>query len=272
MPEAPECRVIAEGLDRILRGRDITQIEVLSGRYARHGNPQGFSEFKDRLPWQCCSVNVKGKFIYFTMGDFSGMGHIWNTLGMSGSWLKQRTSHARVRLSIAGVGDVYFTDPRNFGTLKFSFGGVELRQKLQTLGLDLLNDDVSQEAFNQSLRRKKNMMRTLAEVLMDQTCFAGIGNYIKAESLYRARLSPHRTVSSLDDGDIGGLYLAVLDVIRGSYAARGMSMSDYTDVDGVIGTFTKVVYGKSKDPDGRQVITEETKDGRTTHWVPGVQR
>ena len=31
------------------------------------------------------------------------------------------------------------------------------------------------------------------------------------------------------------------------------------------------VYGRKNDPQGRGVIKEQTKDGRTTHWVPQVQ-
>jgi formamidopyrimidine-DNA glycosylase len=39
--------------------------------------------------------------------------------------------------------------------------------------------------------------KTLPEILMDQKMFSGIGNYIKSECLYRAKLNPHRTVNSI---------------------------------------------------------------------------
>ena len=32
------------------------------------------------------------------------------------------------------------------------------------------------------------------------------------------------------------------------------------------------VYVRPKDPQGRTVIKEETPDGRTTHWVPEIQK
>ena len=33
-----------------------------------------------------------------------------------------------------------------------------------------------------------------------------------------------------------------------------------------------VVYGQKQDPEGNEVIKEKTSDGRTTHWVPSVQK
>ena len=33
-----------------------------------------------------------------------------------------------------------------------------------------------------------------------------------------------------------------------------------------------LVYNQKSDPDGHEVIKEKTPDGRTTHWVPEVQR
>jgi len=33
-----------------------------------------------------------------------------------------------------------------------------------------------------------------------------------------------------------------------------------------------IVYGQTHDPEGNEVIKEKTTDGRTTHWVPLVQK
>ncbi len=41
--------------------------------------------------------------------------------------------------------------------------------------------------------------KPIAELLMDQTMFAGIGNIFRAELLYRARVSPFRVGKDVDE-------------------------------------------------------------------------
>lgn len=285
-PEGPECRIIAEGLSEALIDNCVSSLEVISGRYAKRPMPE-IEEFNSSLPAVCNWVGVKGKFIWIELArNVNGAkSFLWSTLGMSGTWLRSPGDHTRLRLDYyidilperVLMGDdvirrsLYFNDPRNFGTMTISFDEGALQRKLDTLGVDVLNDDVTLEQFMGRIRRKKHLHKTLAETMMDQTCLAGVGNYVKAEALFRARLSPHRVIESLDDGDIGRLYNAVRDVLLGSYASKGMTRQDYRDIDGNVGRFKRLVYGQSLDPEGHRVVVEETLDGRSTHWVPEVQ-
>ncbi len=109
--------------------------------------------------------------------------------------------------------------------------------------------------------------------MMNQKVVAGIGNYIKAEALYRAKISPHRTVESLSDEELHNLYRCSLWVIKASYEARGATIRNYEMPDGSKGDFkfNFQVYAQETDPDGRIVIRDKTPDGRTTHWVKEIQ-
>ena len=104
---------------------------------------------------------------------------------------------------------------------------------------------------------------------MNQKVISGIGNYIKAESLWYARINPHSLIKDLTDINLKTLYKAVLFVIRKSYAKQGASIKDYYTFDQEQGSATSefVVYGRKKDYNGHNVIKEETLDKRTTHWV-----
>ena len=108
---------------------------------------------------------------------------------------------------------------------------------------------------------------------MDQKVLAGVGNYIKAEALYRAGISPHRVNSSLTDEELARLNKETKWVIRASYASRGARISTYELPDGSTGTynFKFLVYRRKVDPEGHRVVREETRDKRTTHWVPERQ-
>lgn len=255
-------------------GKTLTQIQVLSGRYLKKP-PEGLANFEKALPLKIEEIKCKGKFIYFlTDSEWN----IWNTLGMSGSWLKKESAvtdpdatHLRLSLTFDDGYTVHFKDIRNFGTIKFVNSKKELNAKLKSLGPDVLVEDVSDLDFRSKV--KKHGKKTLPEFLMDQSILSGVGNYIKAEALYLAKISPHRKMSSLSDLEINTLNKAVSCIIRESYRTGGSTFRTYQDFNGEVGNFTSrfMVYGQETDPLGNKVIREETEDGRTTHWVPKVQ-
>lgn len=81
-------------------------------------------------------------------------GSIWSTLGMSGRWGLQKQNHSRVKFELSqseGTGgaaaELFYTDPRNFGTLTFSLSETELQGKLATIGPAYLTGDVTALEF-----------------------------------------------------------------------------------------------------------------------------
>ena len=147
-----------------------------------------------------------------------------------------------------------------------------------TIGVDLLklatnHPDRSltfdSSSFIKLLRRYND--NTLPKVLMDQSVVSGIGNYVKAEVLYKSKVSPHVKIKDLADTMLECIYLNTLDILRRSYVAGGVSVRNYEDLNNVKGNFVRLVYNKSEDPYGNKVITEITDDKRTTHWVPTIQ-
>ena len=127
------------------------------------------------------------------------------------------------------------------------------------------------DSFINSLRRKDK--KTVVEALMDQSVVSGVGNYVKAEALYLAKISPHRLVSSLTNAELCDLNAATRSVLVNSFESGGATLKSYQDFYGEAGDATQrfAVYGRKSDPAGREIIKEQTKDGRTTHWVPGIQ-
>jgi len=190
---------------------------------------------------------------------------------MTGSWRGVLEEHSRVGVVLSDKSLVYFTDIRNFGTLNFSFSKEELNKKLKSLGPDMLSAPPSREEFFKIVKRQKN--KTLPEFLMNQKMISGVGNYVKAEALYLARISPLRTCSSLSEKEIIDLQDSIDKVLSTSYNSGGSTIKTYRDVYGNVGTFTSrfLVYGNSVDPQGNKVQKLETKDGRTTFWVPAIQ-
>jgi formamidopyrimidine-DNA glycosylase len=250
-----------------MKSRTITGVKILSGRYARHGDLQGFDEFTATLPVEVIGASCHGKFIYVhTKSDWN----IWCTLGMTGSWRLSQTPHSRVEIETDG-GSIFFTDMRNFGTLAFVHGSGNLLRKIKSMGPDMLSTDVTDDDFIGIIRSDK---RTIAEAVMDQSVISGVGNYLKAECLYFARISPHRMCKDLTDDEIRNLNASIKSTIRLSYKTGGATIKNYAGVNGDVGQYSSrfAVYSCKEDPLGNPVVREKTKDGRTTHWVPNLQR
>lgn len=266
MPEGSEVKIIGEGLAKSVGRRTLTNVEVLSGRYIKN-QIDGLLEAS--LPAAVLGVGVKGKLIFFMLENDS---FVLNTLGMTGSWSQKETKHARIKLEFDTGLPVYFLDSRNFGTLKFIRGRNNFLEKLDSLGPDMLSEDVSVSLFQERLLKYPD--KTLPEVLMNQSVICGVGNYVKAEALWRARLSPHRKVESLSNSDFVNLNDSIKEVLRLAYKSRGASIRDYKDPNGDDGdaTLDFAVYGLKKDPMGNKIIKEDTMDGRTTHWAPDWQK
>ena len=277
MPEGPEIKVSAGELDRNLAGTILTRASILGGRYLTHGPPQKW-DLLDQ-PLKILQVGNKGKLLYICLEQDICL---LNTFGMAGHWTKRKKKHSDVFLeyrsasqdgcSDGSLHSIYFCDPRHFGTLKVIQGQKELEKKLSTLGPDMLCQDTDLELFQQRIQRRSG--KTVPEVLMDQKIVCGIGNYIKSESLYRSRISPHRTVASLEASEIQALFEAVKLVMNSSYRAKGASIRDYHSIHGKKEgrySYQFQVYNRKKDPQGNAIVRVKTPDKRTTHWVPNIQ-
>lgn len=265
MPEGPECRRVSDGLIAATENKILTEISVLGGRFLKKA-PTGLESLA--LPSKVIGGGVKGKFIWLELENEMTL---WITLGMSGFWSQTQLPHAHISLAMDDGSKLYFIDQRRFGTFKIAPRS-ELGKKLKTLGLDPLNDQ-SLNFVDMLEQLKRVPTKNITQALMDQRLFAGIGNYIKCEMLYCARVNPFSKVGDLDGATISLLWNYCVDIMINSYASGGASIRNYQMVDESKGeyAFTLKVYAQKTDPFGNLVERIETPDGRTTHWVPAVQ-
>jgi len=289
MPEGPECTTVAVQLHSILKNAYLTDVSILSGRYLKT-LPEGFERLSERLPLQILGVRNKGKFIYMQLE------RDWNvfiTLGMSGSFKISTNPYARVQFDyLHDTGEiqvenrVFYSDMRNFGTLKFVQGQDVLEQKLASIGPDMLNAPCSEEQWLNLCERYKR--KSLVNFLMTQSVVSGVGNIYKSESLFLARLHPARTVSSCSQEELLELYRAVLQVLKIAYETGGSTIRNYSDVYNSEGKYARyasavkeiadarlgkvMVYGQKTDPYGNLISRITLDDKRTTHYSPVLQK
>ena len=268
MPEGPEVKKVTDFLSETIQRDIITGLEINSGRYKKHGPFVGYENLLTKLPAKVTYVSCKGKFIWI---EVNHSGYLTSTLGMSGTWTLKNNKHSHVALVLSNGKKIYFNDVRNFGTLKFYDNQEAFTKKLNSIGPDLLNDYIGPDGFYRLVHSHGH--KTIAEVLMNQKIMSGIGNYLKAECLYAAKISPHRFCCHISEEETNALFYACRTIIRRSYELGGATIESYRQPDGSEGLFSRrfAVYGQKQDLMGREVIREKTRDGRTTHWVPEVQ-
>ena len=261
MPEGPEVKRNTTDLARSISGATLLEVNIISGRYTRN-QLHGHEDFKGEMPCKIIGAGCHGKFIYVI---FNNGWNLWSTLGMSGIWSKDSSNHTRLSL-VTDAGTFYYNDVRNFGTLKFVYGKQELVKKLASLGLDLLSQEVPNLSFLESMR--KHDSKNICKVMMNQAVLAGVGNYIKAESLWIARMNPNLSVSDFEDFQLLELKNAVEEVMKSSYAHGGATFLTHSDFSGRKGEYTDrfLCYNRKTDADGNKGVKSKTPDGRTTHW------
>ena len=131
---------------------------------------------------------------------------------------------------------------------------------LRRLGPDILAEPPALDAMVANLRGAPQEL-PLSEALQRQRLVAGIGNVWKAESLWRARVSPWRPLRDVSDEEL-------TDVL--SWAARLMRGSVET------GREERRIYRKVGRPCprcGARIRSHgQGDDNRTVYWCPGCQR
>jgi DNA-formamidopyrimidine glycosylase len=278
MPEGPEVNIIKDGINHNLKDKYIIDVDLPEGSKFLKKTPDGYNLFKSSLPLKCIEIKSKGKLIYFV---FENGWYLLCRLLMSGGWfLDKAPKHNHCQIIYSGSQtqtnkkSIWFVDPRHFGTLKWTNEKKVLDDVLNDIGPDLLNDTITEKEYLEKMKNKKNGKRKISVVMMDQSVFSGIGNYLKSEILYQAKVAPDSVINNIPDDILVEIFKITLEKIKRSYKAGGASIRDYSDIRGKEGeySFTFNVYQKKKDPLGNKIISEKTKDGRTSHWVPEVQK
>ena len=227
----------------------------------------------------CCvdAVQTKGKFMFW---QFSNGWYVFNTFGMSGQWSPIKGKHPCFVFQHASVNEdqspkeIFFNDPRHFGTIKFANNKLELNQKLSELGWDPLQHGINESNLGWIKNKLNISNKCIAEVLMNQKIFAGVGNYIRAESLYLSKMSPWKISNTLTSSEIENLCRSVVYVMNESSKYQGATIHTYKDAYGKEGRYSSQfkVYGQKQDPMNFKVKKENTPDGRAIHWCPEIQK
>lgn len=145
------------------------------------------------------------------------------TMGMSGNWVVSplnETPPKHSHFNIVLEKDIIsMIDPRRFAKWKIA----------ETWNADRSPDPLLETNewlyhYANKISKRKYDLIPIYELLMDQTLFNGVGNYIRAEVLYRMDIDPKLTHWEISTGF---LINTIRDVMTEAYAVGGMEYAAF---------------------------------------------
>src|SRR5688572_16511666 len=264
MPELPEVEAARRRLQRALRGRTIVSASALD-------DPIVF----DQAPPRAVAAALRGARVRAVRRRGK---HLWLELdrrpwpafhfGMTG-WIDfyraegDRPRFWKLELVLDDGRRLAFRDARRFGRIRLQ-QDPPAEPPISLLGFDALEGLPPVPDLHAHLARRRAPLKA---ILLDQSLFAGVGNWVADEVLYQARLSPRRLGSSLTRDEVRRLRDRLHFVVRRAVAVAAdserfpRSWLFHSRWGRIAGATTHRA----------EAIVHETIGGRTTAWVPERQ-
>ena len=287
MPELPEVEAARRAAHHVAAGRRISAAWVaddpivyegvaparirgaLVGRRVkavrRHGKHLWIE--LDRRPWPCLHFGMTGG-IHVTRASPGGAARRAAVpavrLVSDGDvdrpdWPPRFT---KLHLRFAGGGELALADGRRLGRIRLR-RDPPTEPPISALGWDAWRAIPTPARFHAMLRQRNAPIKA---VLLDQSLFAGVGNWIADEALYQAALSPRRPAASLSAAEVARLRARLLAVVRRAVAVEADSERFPR------GWLFHRRWDARQPADAPEHIVRETIGGRTSAWVPARQK
>ena len=216
MPEGPEIKIAADQIAKAIALKPIAEI---------------FFAFEHLKPYQdilkqhlVTGVDTKGKGMLIRFDN--GL-NIYSHNQLYGKWLIRSAynypeTKRQLRLAIHN---------QQKSALLYSASDIEvLDQKaiahhpfLSRLGLDVLDDKTTVEQVEARFCNQSFQRRRFTSLLLDQHFLAGLGNYLRSEILFVARLHPTLRPIDCTEAQIAAIAKQAIAIPQQSYQTKGIT-------------------------------------------------
>ena len=219
MPEGPEIRRAVDKLARVLADKRAVLV-----RFA----PDKFPDLQPagrRLSGRMIgAIEARGKAI---LTHFDCGATIYSHNQLYGQWAIYRgappASHLQTRLTIASVSHTaVLYSASEIAVLDTS--AIERHPYIAKLGVELLGPQVTAQQVLAHIEQPRFARRNLAALLLDQSFLSGVGNYLRSEILFTARLHPGACIARLATQERQALANSALNLTRRSYRTGGITI------------------------------------------------
>lgn len=217
VPEGPEIRRAADRIARALVGQVIETAEF---------TPDRLRCYAPRITGtRVCAVDTRGKAM---LTRFDNALTLYSHNQLYGRWfVVKRGTLPNTRRSLRVA-----LHTKRHSALLYSAsdiavlteGELQKHSFLSRLGPDILDAGLDAPAIARRLRMPRFERRSLAALYLDQSFLAGLGNYLRSEILFCARLHPALKPLQLDDAALQRLARETLKISSRSYQTGGITL------------------------------------------------
>ena len=288
MPELPEVETVRRGLNKLLVGHKVLDVNF--------DNPKSFPNSKADVNKFLINTSViairrrakvliidldndyslvihlkmTGQLVYVKENDRFGAGHPTDSLIG-----KLPDKSTRVEFILDSGAKLFFNDQRKFGWVRLmpTIMVPEL-DFMKKVGPEPLENNFTSEIFFERLQRRKNS--NIKAVLLDQTVLAGVGNIYADESLWGAKIHPETLVKNISINQARELHKELIFVLKLAIEKGGSTDKNYVNAEGKRGSymdFARVFRRESLPCPRCGTVIEKTRvAGRGTHTCPDCQK
>jgi endonuclease VIII len=252
VPEGDTIHRIARRMNAALAGREIDRAEAPSPRSPLHHRAE---ELHGRT---LESAEARGKHL---IAHFSGDVALHSHLGMNGRWFVAADGELPRRRPWLLVASGRAHASQSGGQILRIVSESRVRNDpgLMQLGPDPLGPDFDSEEAAARLT-EMGAGREVGDAVLDQRIVAGIGNAIRTEGLFQAKVSPWRRVDDLDPDE-------AIEVIRQNERVMQVALER--------GRRPRSIYGGTREPcprcGGRISSRGQGDANRIAYWCPSCQ-
>lgn len=218
MPEGPEIRRAADRIADVLVGREVVEAYFAFPQLRRY-----VKQIKGNV---VTAVDTRGKAMLthfdkgLTLYSHNQLYGVWFTVP------RDRPPQTGRRLRVA-------LHTATHSALLYSASDIEVLTQAQLaihpfltrIGPDILDRDLSAADVATRLNEDRFRRRAVASLYLDQSFLAGVGNYLRSEILFAARIHPSIRPAELDRSARARLARVTLRISRRSYQTRGLTVT-----------------------------------------------
>ena len=218
MPEGPEIRRAGDKISKVLVGKDLIESLFCYEPLKEKGEIVKNKNIKE--------ITTKGKAMLirfkndWTMYSHNQLYGRW-TINLNGTKISSsralrvlfKTKKHTVRLWSATDIDLLPTSEEN----EHSF--------LRKIGPDVLNESCNLELIEERLMSRMFNKKKASTLMLDQTLFSGLGNYLRSEILFDAKIHPDDRPIDLDKTRISKWAKSIKNISYLAYKTGGFTVS-----------------------------------------------
>ncbi|MEM9189653.1 MAG: endonuclease VIII [Myxococcota bacterium] len=215
MPEGPEIRRAADRIEKVVRGHRATEVFFAFERLRPYA-----AELHGRT---ITRIETRGKAMLSWFDDELA---VYSHNQLYGRWFVRKRGLPKTGRQLR-----FAMHTENGSALLYSASDISVHARedlaehpfLSKLGPDPLVKSTTARRIRSRLRSATFRRRRLAGLLLDQSFLSGLGNYLRSEILFDARLHPNWRPLDLDEDEVGRLARSINRITRRAYRTGGIT-------------------------------------------------